>query len=207
MAIASAGTPYRREPAASPARPTSPIAAARRTLGSGRASTTNPNAHKTPSAGTPHDRRPAQRARPRTNASTMVKFAPDTAVRCERPAVRKSSTTWSGMPDTSPTTRAGTRPRSASGSPATADRSPVRSRLAPRSSQPGGSTSSGGDRAASTATSRSPGDVSASRPTVRTTAPGRTSIQATDPVRTTGAFSRVVVPRATTRTVVASTTT
>ena len=58
-------------------------------------------------------------------------LVPETARRCVRPAAWKSAMTSAGMPWSSPTTRAGTRLRSASPAPATACLIPARTTAAP----------------------------------------------------------------------------
>lgn len=115
-ATARAGTAAVRRSATSAIRPTSPINAARTTLGDGRTTTTKqPSTTIVRSAagvrGVPQTRNTSS-----TAPAMIAKFAPDTARRCVSPAVRNSSTTSSGRPSVSPTTRPGSSPDSAAGS-------------------------------------------------------------------------------------------
>ena len=115
-----------------PSSATEPIAAARSTLGSGRASSTNPATPSTPTTSRPRARTPAQRATTSRKPTTSVRLVPETAARWVSPQVRKSSTTSSDICWSSPTTRAGTSARESGGAPATAARIPARTRAAPR---------------------------------------------------------------------------
>ena len=108
--------------------PTTPMAAARTTLGSGRASSTNPATDTRPSTTRTRRGAPSDRASTSTTASTIVRFVPDTASRWVRPLRRNSSCTSSEIRWSSPSTSAGT---SADGSRpvwATACRTPARTR-------------------------------------------------------------------------------
>ncbi len=153
-AAASAGTAARGRPPASARRVTAPIAAARRTLGVGRASTTKATS-ATPATAACHRRSTARRRSGHsTHASTIATFAPDTAVRWERPATRNSSTRTGSSARRSPTARPGTRPAARSSSTRWEDpSSPSRSDAASVCTAPGSPTTSGGPRAESTATS------------------------------------------------------
>ena len=96
--------------------PTEPITAARSTLGSVRASSTNPSTPSTPD----HDQSPGTDARPSGPAAagsptTSVRLVPETASRWVRPEVRKSSPSCSGIRASSPSTSAGTSARGPSG--------------------------------------------------------------------------------------------
>ena len=182
-------TPRARAPRARPWRPsdssaTEPIAAARTTLGSGRASTTNPTTPSTPTAVRPRARTPSPRATRSRNPTTSVRFVPDTAVRWVSPQVRNASTTSGDMRRSSPTTSAGTRAR-ASGLPRTASRMPRRTASAPASAPSGDSITVGEDGPVSTAptSGRSGG---ARRAVPRTSAPSFTRAQGSSPTSTTG---------------------
>ena len=101
-------TPRCQPPRPSPTRATAPMAAARSTLGSVRASSTKPTIPATPTTPSQRPRTPTQRATTSRNPTTRVRFVPETAVRCVRPVVLKSSTSPGGIPASSPSTRAGT---------------------------------------------------------------------------------------------------
>ena len=91
-------TPSARAPRERPRWPidnnaTDPIAAARTTLGSGRASTTNPATPTSPTTVSIRPRAPRPRATTTRKPTTNVRLVPDTAARWVSPVVRKSSTT------------------------------------------------------------------------------------------------------------------
>jgi hypothetical protein len=188
----SAGSAARGLPDASASNATAPMAAARTTLGLGRASTTNP-ARAIP-ATTACTRRSTARRRNghRTPARMMATFAPETAVRCARPARRKSSTSTGSMARVSPTTSPGSRPAGRSSSTRPADSlNPSRRTPAARCSHPGSSSVVGGPRAETTATTSSPGRGTAVPTRARTGCPGRSSRQPSAGAnRSTGARSR-----------------
>ncbi len=114
--------PRRRPWVPMPSRATDPITAARRTLGSGRASSTNPRTPSTPTTTRPLARTPAQRASRSSDPTTRVRLVPETASRWVSPEVRKASVSSSGIRASSPSTRAGTSVRGPSGRGATAAR-------------------------------------------------------------------------------------
>jgi hypothetical protein len=78
-AAQSAGRPRRPRPDASASSPTRPIAAARSTLGCGRASSTKPSRASPASTTAALIRTPAHRAATRTAPHTIARLAPDTA--------------------------------------------------------------------------------------------------------------------------------
>ena len=97
VAVASsAGSSALGRPKAIAASASRPIAAARSTLGVGRASTTKPS--NTPPLVSARIRIPSgvQRSRPKTAATTTARFAPLTAVKCVEPGARKSADVRSG---------------------------------------------------------------------------------------------------------------
>jgi hypothetical protein len=194
-------SPWRGPAHPSAASPTSPIAAARRTLGSARQSTTKA---ATPTTATARRHQPSSPRRDATHsrlASIRVRFAPETASRWVSPVLRNCSACSSVTALVSPTTSAGTRARGAAGSPATASRRPARTAFTPASTTPGGRTASGRDRAEAHAVNDASvaGD---SFTVVRTTAPAATSDHACrsspDAVSITVTPERQVVPRAST---------
>jgi hypothetical protein len=123
---ARAASPARRRPVTSAASRIIAITAARRTLGWGLASTTNPATATNPTAPAARRDRPSARATPMTTPATIARLAPDTAVRWLSPQRRKSSTRSSGICVVSPTASAGIRPRAAGSRPATACRRSAR---------------------------------------------------------------------------------
>ena len=140
----------------------------------------------------------------------MATFAPDTAVRCDRPARRNCSTSTGSMPLVSPTTRPGSSPAGRSPSMRCADpASRLRTSSAPRWSAGGSPTRVGGPRADSTAITSSPGRGSAVLTRARTGWPGASSSQpsagansrtaACSPCRAAPSTSVVTVASATTR--------
>ena len=191
----------------SPITTAAPMTAARSTLGCGRASTTNATIVTSPSAGIAYARAPSHLAAVSTTASTIVTFAPLTAVRCVSPLVWASTTRSAGMRRSSPTTTAGTRPRGSGASPFTADRRPARTSPASRWARSGSSTTTGGTVALKVATSRPTRAVGPRRPVTCTTVDGRSSLHP-DPVAmtTTGLLVVHSSPRARMRTTTAGIT-
>ena len=86
----------------------------------------------------------------------IARFAPLTARRWARPAVRNSSTSLEGRPEVSPTTSAGSSPAGSGSSAVAAPRSPARKSSATRCHAGASVTSRGGPRTRSTATVNSP---------------------------------------------------
>ncbi len=80
------------------AKATRPITAALRTLGCGRASTTNTTTMPSPTTVKPRARTPMSRASGSTNANNSVRFVPETADRWVSPVVLKSSANSGGSP-------------------------------------------------------------------------------------------------------------
>ncbi len=91
--------------------PTVPMAAARTTLGSVRASSTNPTMPTAPSAYSQRPRAPHHRPSTSRKPTTRVRLVPETARRWVRPVVRKSSARPGSRPVSSPSTSAGTSAR------------------------------------------------------------------------------------------------
>ena len=210
MATARLRIPAR--PAASPraASATRPIAAARSTLGSVRHSPTNTTTPANPTPRSHHPRTPSQRAPNSRKASSRVRLAPETAVRWVRPAILKASTRSGGTADVSPSTRAGTSPRTSACDPATAARRPERTRSTSRSPVPGGATTCA-CRTRSSAASPDPGSGGSSRPSTLHRLPtgAERHQSATDvplTMTTTGTRTRQPAPRPCTASTVARTT-
>ena len=147
---------------------TRPIAAARSTLGCGRASTTNTTTITSPTTVKPRARTPSSLASGRTKARSSVRLVPDTADKCVSPVTLKSSTRSGGRADSSPMTSAGTSPRTASGSPATDSRRPARTRSAARSHHAGSSNALGAALADSIAATSDPPSTAPRRPLAST---------------------------------------
>ena len=204
----SAGTAARDRPDARASSVTAPMAAARTTLGLGRARITNPISARTATAACTRRSTARRRRGRRTPARTIATFAPDTAVRCASPARRKSSSSTGSMAVVSPTTRPGSSPAGAGSSTRRADsRSASRSPPAVACSTPGRPTGVGDPRAESTATSCSPGRGGETSTRTWTCCPGRSRRQsAAGPNRTTGSRMRYVVSRSVRRSAVASRT-
>ena len=101
----SAGRACRRRLVSSASNAIAPITAARRTLAVGSTITTKP-ASVTP-ASTDAARGPISPAASSTAPHTMATFAPDTAVRWVKPAVRNVWAVVAGIAAVSPSTRAG----------------------------------------------------------------------------------------------------
>src|SRR5690625_3077186 len=80
-AVANAGSPRRRPATVIPTTAIVPIAAARMTLGSGRANRTKPMIASNPRTGIARPRTPHHRARPRATTKMIVTLVPDTAVK------------------------------------------------------------------------------------------------------------------------------
>ena len=185
-------SPCRAPPQPSAASPTTPIAAARSTLGSARQSSTNAT---TPTTATPRRHQPVTPNRAATHsiaASSRVRFAPETAARCSSPVLRKSACRSAVISSVSPTTRAGTSARGPCGRPATESRSPCRTADTARSSGDGPATSSGDARARAHATTGSSTAAGSSRTAARTVAPAGTAAQAG--ARSPEALSRTIAP-------------
>ncbi len=102
VATPRARTPWLRPWVPIPTSATVPIAAARTTLGSARATSTKPTTPSPPTSTRPRARTPAQRASTSSDPTTSVRFVPDTAARWVSPQVRKSSTTACGIRRSSP---------------------------------------------------------------------------------------------------------
>ena len=132
LATARLRTPAVRLPDPSAAKATRPIAAARSTLGSVRHKATKMTTPASPTMRSHHPRTPTQRATVSRNASSSVRFAPDTAVRWVKAGRSKSSVSSASSPEVSPRTRAGTSARGSGRRSATARRNPSRTRSTSR---------------------------------------------------------------------------
>ena len=174
----------RRRP--SPTRATAPMAAARSTLGSVRASSTKPTIPATPTTPSQRPRTPTQRATTSRNPTTRVRFVPETAVRWVSPVVRKSSTSPGGIPASSPSTRAGTSARWLAGRWATASRIEARRASVARQAAPAAAAVSGGPRGVTVAARSPASSTGASRPVKRIRSPMATRSQASSPNTRTG---------------------
>ena len=168
-----AGTAARGRPDASASSVTAPMAAARRTLALGPARTTNPPSTSPATTACTLRSTTRRRSGHRTPVITIATFAPDTAVRCVRPARRKSSSSTGSMARVSPTTSPGSSPADLRSSTRPAEAaSPSRRDPAARCSPLAGATGVGGARAETTATTSSPVRGSDTRRRVRTSSPG-----------------------------------
>jgi hypothetical protein len=187
--------PRGRRATSNPANPRPPITAARSTLGCGRATTTNPAT--VTAAVISRARRPAPSAveTHSTEPAAMATLAPLTAVMCVRPAICRSDRNRSGRVEVSPTTSEGSRPPPSTDSPWHACRSPARSRSASRHGQLPATMSRGPPRAASSATTSSPGSAAFSRPVTVTRWPAVTDPQRSPPSTSNGAAEAAVRPR------------
>ncbi|MNW56377.1 hypothetical protein D3C74_340880 [compost metagenome] len=168
---ASAGTAREGRPSPIPTSPTTPMAAARSTLGSGWTSSTNPamTAPVTPMR-TPRGARASAHSAV-TVATTIAKWPPETAVTCVRPVVLRAASSSSSMREVSPTATPGSSARASAGRPSEAVSRSARSTPTTPSAREGGAVTTGGPLATRVATVRSPGPAGRSRPDARTSAP------------------------------------
>ncbi len=203
-AQARARTPP-RAPKPSAATPTAPIAAARTTLGSGRASSTKATIESAPSTQSPRRRMPTARPTAITTASTIVRLVPETAMRWVSPLRRKSSSTLSLTRPSSPSTRAGTSASGSSPTGVTAWRTPSRTRSEASHHQV--ARSAGPRRTTSITAASSDASEGASRPMATNRRP--TTRSSASPSRNAVAWSRVLksASRLTARRTSTSTTT
>jgi hypothetical protein len=102
---ARAGIAWRLRAQSTASRAIAPITAARSTLASGWTTTTK--AARVAPASTTATRGPSSPAASRTEPQTMVTLAPETAVRCVRPAVRNAATVPESTAEVSPSTKPG----------------------------------------------------------------------------------------------------
>ena len=174
------------------------MAAARSTLGSVRASSTKPTIPATPTTPSQRPRTPTQRATTSRNPTTRVRFVPETAVRCVRPVVRKSSTSPGGIPASSPSTSAGTSACWLAGRWATASRIEARRASVARQAAPAAAAVSGGPRGVTVAARSPASSTGASRPVKRIRSPMATRSQASSPNTRTG-WCRPTATRTSTR--------
>jgi hypothetical protein len=173
VAAASAGTAARGRPAPNDQSVTAPIAAARSTLGEGRARITKPASATTAMSTWTLRSTARRRSGQSTAASTIPTFAPETAVRCANPALRNSSSSTGSARLVSPTTSPGSRPAARGGRTRT-EESARAARTSPAAPchQLGLPTAVGGPRADTTATTVSPGRGAATETRARTGWPG-----------------------------------
>ena len=137
IAAPSTGGPAERRERLRPISPIAPIAAARTTLGSGRASTTKPASASSASGGRQRRGTPRTTHSPSTRPVTTATLLPLTAVRCVMPVARIAAVRSGGVRLVSPMTRPGRRPRASGGARSTAERRPARSRSAAAATAPG----------------------------------------------------------------------
>lgn len=151
-----AGRACRRRPVSSASNVTAPMAAARRTLGSGLAMTTNITSAPAATPAVIRGPSVSSRVRNSTTVNRIVKFAPLTTVKWVSPAVSKSRRTSSDSAEVSPTTSAGSDPAAPAGS-AAADAATRSARTDPanRCHHGSGPAVAGSPRACNVATVRS----------------------------------------------------
>ncbi len=198
-AAPSARVPRWRPSVPIASRPTVPIAAARTTLGSVRASSTKPTIPTAPTAYSQRPRTPHHRASTSRKPTTRVRLVPDTASRWVSPVVRKSSASPGSRPSSSPSTSAGTSARWLGGRSATDARIESRTACDPRHHTSGPVSTSGSPRAETTA-ARPGSSAGESRAVVRSVLPNRTSSHERSASTSTGVDSPWVDPRPVTRT-------
>ena len=176
-AAASAGIACRVRPVARASNVTAPMAAARRTLGWGPTRTTNAASASAQITARVTGRNRLRRNGHRTAPITMAQLVPDTAVRWDRPLIRKSSTRTASIPAVSPRTMPRRSPASSESSVRSArSRRPPRISAAPESSTPsGGADASGGPLAKAIPTSMSWGAAVAMLTVADTVVPGTSS--------------------------------
>ena len=150
-----------------------PIAAARTTLGDGRARITKPTSATAQTSAASHGPARHHRASEQhQRRRRSPRWLPTTAIRWVMPVVRKSSSTAGSSRLVSPTTRPGSRPPGSAGSGAQARCSPARSAPAARWTHGGRRRSTGARSVESTAARRSPPRGGSSRPVAVTRCPG-----------------------------------
>jgi hypothetical protein len=193
-AAPNAGSAARGRPEASARSVTAPMAAARTTLGLGRARMTKPISARPATTACTRRSTARRRSGHSTPIRTIATFAPDTAVRWESPARRKSSSSTGSMAWVSPTTSPGSNPAGRGPRTRAADvASPWRSAPAIRWSRPASPTGVGGPRAETTATSTLPGSGGDTPTRTRTLCPGsRFRHCRAGAKRSTGAVNRCV---------------
>ena len=137
IAAPSTGSPADRRERLRPSSPIAPMAAARTTLGSGRARTTNPARATRARTGRARLGMPSSTHRPRTSPVTTATLLPLTAVRCVIPVARIASVRSAGVRLVSPMTRPGSNPRASAGAESTDARKPGPQPLRTRRHGPG----------------------------------------------------------------------
>ena len=193
--MASTGSPRVVRDRLWPTMAMAPMAAARTTLGSGRARTTNPASAASASTGRSALGTPRIVHSPRTRPRTTATLAPLTADRWVSPVVSIASVRSGGVRLVSPMTRPGRRPRASAEVPSTASRSPARRRSAPRATAPGGASVRGLSVTVTTASSAAPGSPGPSRPATSAVSPHLSEPRRSSPTRRTGAWAGPLRPR------------
>ena len=205
----STATPSPRVPRDRPLRPmpisaTVPIAAARTTLGSVRATITKPMIPTAARTWIQRPRTPIHRPRMSRKPTTSVRLVPHTASRWVSPVVRKSSATSGSRPPSSPATSAGTSSRASTPRSATAARTECRTAAAASHQTPGSRTTDGDPTGRARAAASS--SAGASRAVVSSVVPSAGVGQSSSAMTTTGTETCHAPPRPTTRVVRARTT-
>jgi len=162
------GNAARCRPVANPPSARSAIAAARTTLGDGRARTTKATTAKPPRTAIVRGDARARRKAKLTQPMTIERLVPDTATRWVSPATRKRSCSTGSSWLVSPSTRPGSSPRGNAGNPADARRRPARTDPAAPCHHGGRPRIWGLPRAVTVAAVRSPPRGGFSRPSTRT---------------------------------------
>ena len=204
IAAPSTGSPADRRERLRPRSPIAPMAAARTTLGSGRARTTNPARATRARTGRARLGTPSSTHRARTSPVTTATLLPLTAVRCVIPVARIASVRSAGVRLVSPMTRPGSNPRASAGAESTDARSPARNRSAPDATAPGGVITSGAPATASVATRSSARSAGPRRPCTRTVERHSSAARRSSPVSSTGAPTALRAPRASRSSIVPS---
>ena len=185
-----------RSPAVRAASPTTPMTAARRTLGSGPTITTKParpHAARAPAIGRESRKVRATRMNP---PRIRLQFAPLTAVKCVMPVVFMADSRLSGSADASPVTMPGSRPAASAGNHAAASRNCSRAAFAVCRGSKAVLTSTGAVDAERTAVSVWPSLASFRVPVVLKDCPGRTCCQSSPPMTNTISESVTMFPPA-----------
>ena len=198
MAPASAGGPATRREPCIPNRPMAPIAEARNTLGSGRATMTNAHNAIPSTAGRQRRRTPSQRRIGAMAPSVMATLAPLTALKCVRPVAFMSAVRSGGERLVSPMTRPGTSPCASFGKSAIAARRAARGRSDHEKPHGAWCWTTGAPSARTTATTESAGSAGPSRICAVMRSCQANRAQRASATTSTGARTRVDVPRAAT---------
>ena len=163
-----------------------PMTAALRTLGSGRARMTKPVSRSRATGGRHRRRTPMARHKAMAATSTTATLLPETAERCVMPVFSIASVSDCGVRLVSPITKPGNSPRASDGNPDTASRSPERTCSATSAIRSGSPTDVGGPEGLKIATTSSPGSATSNRPLMRTVSRHRTCAHDVSPNNITG---------------------